>query len=183
MVRSAAPQPGDGASPERHILATSGGFQPDPDQPYRIQPGPLVRYALALAAGRAPGRPLRLCYLGTATGDDVARALRGALQTVGAHVPQMPALIRPATPATAPSPERGTDAESDEGSPPPEAPAVTLDAAPFFDAWGSPVVFLPRQHPKIGMSAGDRPFFVSPGPDRRYLTREDNLYSYEEDLE
>jgi hypothetical protein len=30
------------------------------------------------------------------------------------------------------------------------------------------------------MALGDRPFFVSAGPDRRFLTREDNLYSYEE---
>lgn len=52
--------------------------------------------------------------------------------------------------------------------------------ATFFDAWGHPVVFMPRQHPAIGMAAGDRFFFFSPGPDGRFLTREDNLYSYEE---
>ena len=49
----------------------------------------------------------------------------------------------------------------------------------FFDAWGNPVVFMPRQHPAIGMAGGDRFFFVSPGPDGRFLPREDNLYSYE----
>jgi prepilin-type N-terminal cleavage/methylation domain-containing protein len=48
-----------------------------------------------------------------------------------------------------------------------------------LDAWGSPVVFMPRQHPSIGMAAGDRSFFFSAGPDRNYLTRQDNLYSYE----
>src|SRR5687768_8128343 len=49
--------------------------------------------------------------------------------------------------------------------------------ATFFDAWGHPVVFMPRQHPAIGMAAGDRFFFFSPGPDGLFLTREDNLYS------
>ncbi len=54
------------------------------------------------------------------------------------------------------------------------------DLAPsFFDAWGSPVVFMPRHHPAIGMAGGDRFFFFSAGPDGRFLTREDNLYSYE----
>ena len=54
------------------------------------------------------------------------------------------------------------------------------DANPsFFDAWGNPIVFMPRQHPLIGMAGGDRFFFFSPGPDGKFLTREDNLYSYE----
>ena len=48
-----------------------------------------------------------------------------------------------------------------------------------LDAWGSPIVYMPSQHPLIGMAAGDRSFFFSAGPDRRYLTRQDNLYSYE----
>jgi hypothetical protein len=48
------------------------------------------------------------------------------------------------------------------------------------DAWGSPIVFMPRQHPAIGMAPADQPFFFSAGPDRLFLTREDNLYSYEE---
>src|SRR5688500_7766854 len=48
-----------------------------------------------------------------------------------------------------------------------------------LDAWGSPLVYMPSQHPQIGMAAGDRSFFFSAGPDRRYLTRQDNLYSYE----
>lgn len=47
------------------------------------------------------------------------------------------------------------------------------------DAWGSPIVFLPAMHEGIGMAPQDRPFFFSAGPDRRYLTQEDNLYSYE----
>jgi prepilin-type N-terminal cleavage/methylation domain-containing protein len=48
-----------------------------------------------------------------------------------------------------------------------------------LDAWGSPIVFMPHQHPLIGMAAGDAYFFFSAGPDRNYLTRQDNLYSYE----
>lgn len=48
-----------------------------------------------------------------------------------------------------------------------------------LDAWGSPIVYMPHQHPLIGMAAGDRSFFFSAGPDRKYLTRQDNLYSYE----
>ena len=60
------------------------------------------------------------------------------------------------------------------------AQAHASDLSPsFFDAWGNPVVFMPRQHPSIGMAGGDRFFFVSPGPDGKFLTREDNLYSYE----
>lgn len=47
------------------------------------------------------------------------------------------------------------------------------------DAWGHPIVYMPRGHAAIGMAEGDRPFFFSPGPDGRYLTRDDNLYSYE----
>ena len=60
------------------------------------------------------------------------------------------------------------------------AQADASDLSPsFFDAWGNPVVFMPRQHPAIGMAGGDRFFFFSPGPDGKFLTREDNLYSYE----
>jgi prepilin-type N-terminal cleavage/methylation domain-containing protein len=46
------------------------------------------------------------------------------------------------------------------------------------DAWGTPVVFMPARHPAIGMSPKGW-FFFSAGPDHRYLTREDNVYSYE----
>ena len=48
-----------------------------------------------------------------------------------------------------------------------------------LDAWGSPIAYMPHQHPLIGMAAGDRSFFMSAGPDRKFLTRQDNLYSYE----
>ena len=49
----------------------------------------------------------------------------------------------------------------------------------LLDAWGSPIVYMPHQNPQIGMASGDRSFFFSAGPDRKYLTRDDNLYSYE----
>lgn len=48
------------------------------------------------------------------------------------------------------------------------------------DAWGTPLVFMPALHPAIGMAMENRPFFLSAGPDRRFRTLEDNLYSYEE---
>jgi len=48
-----------------------------------------------------------------------------------------------------------------------------------LDAWGRPVVYMPGQHPAVGMAATNRSFFFSAGPDRSYLTRPDNLYSYE----
>jgi prepilin-type N-terminal cleavage/methylation domain-containing protein len=47
------------------------------------------------------------------------------------------------------------------------------------DAWNSPIVFMPRFDRLIGMALRDRPFFVSAGPDRKFLTLEDNFYSYE----
>lgn len=51
------------------------------------------------------------------------------------------------------------------------------------DSWGSPIVFMPGQHPLIGLapsrSGKDQYFFFSAGPDRNYLTRDDNVYSYE----
>jgi type II secretory pathway pseudopilin PulG len=50
------------------------------------------------------------------------------------------------------------------------------------DPWGSPIVFMRRQNPAIGMAPGDAFFLLSAGPDKLYLTREDNLYSYEESV-
>ncbi len=47
------------------------------------------------------------------------------------------------------------------------------------DAWGRDIVFMPRGHPAIGTALEDRPFFFSAGPDGRYQTLEDNVYSYE----
>ena len=47
------------------------------------------------------------------------------------------------------------------------------------DAWGSPIVFMSHMHPAIGMNPKGW-FFFSAGPDRQYLTRDDNFYSYDQ---
>jgi prepilin-type N-terminal cleavage/methylation domain-containing protein len=60
-----------------------------------------------------------------------------------------------------------------------DLPVSIYDERSVRDAWGNPIVFMPRMHPQIGMAPDNRPFFFSPGPDGRYLTRADNLYSYE----
>jgi type II secretory pathway pseudopilin PulG len=57
-----------------------------------------------------------------------------------------------------------------------------FDEARVRDAWGSPVVFMSTPQNSIGSGIGMDAkgwFFFSAGPDRRYLTVEDNLYSYE----
>jgi hypothetical protein len=54
------------------------------------------------------------------------------------------------------------------------------DEVTLRDAWGTPIVFMPAMHPAIGMAIGNRPFFMSAGPDRKFHTLEDNLYSYEQ---
>jgi hypothetical protein len=53
-----------------------------------------------------------------------------------------------------------------------------FDGSVVRDAWGNPIVFMPRMHPAIGMAAKGW-FFFSAGPDRKYTTKTDNLYSYE----
>ena len=68
------------------------------------------------------------------------------------------------------------------------SPAVSAPLSPgqadgermIRDAWGNPIAYLPGQHPNIGMAPQNRPFFVSAGPDGKFLTRDDNLYSYEQ---
>jgi type II secretory pathway pseudopilin PulG len=58
-------------------------------------------------------------------------------------------------------------------------PISIYDEVTIRDAWGSPIVYMPHMHPLIGMPFGDVYFFFSAGPDRKFLTRDDNLYSYE----
>jgi type II secretory pathway pseudopilin PulG len=64
-----------------------------------------------------------------------------------------------------------------------EFPISVYDRKTLRDAWGRPIVFMPRQHSRIGLAPSkqgqDQFFFFSAGPDRKYLTRQDNLYSYE----
>jgi type II secretory pathway pseudopilin PulG len=54
-----------------------------------------------------------------------------------------------------------------------------FDEVHVRDAWGSPIVFMSQMNPVIGMNPKGW-FFFSAGPDRQYLTREDNLYSYDQ---
>jgi hypothetical protein len=58
-------------------------------------------------------------------------------------------------------------------------PESIFDDMMIRDAWGSPIVFMPTMHEGIGMALQNRPFFFSAGPDQKYLTQENNLYSYE----
>jgi prepilin-type N-terminal cleavage/methylation domain-containing protein len=53
-----------------------------------------------------------------------------------------------------------------------------FDEVHVRDAWGSPIVLMTQMHPAIGMTPKGW-FFFSAGPDHQYLTRDDNLYSYE----
>lgn len=51
---------------------------------------------------------------------------------------------------------------------------------PIRDAWGTPIVFMPPGAINIRTVPQRRHFFLSAGPDRKFLTREDNVYSYEQ---
>jgi hypothetical protein len=59
-------------------------------------------------------------------------------------------------------------------------PESIYDDNTLRDAWGTPLVYMPAMNPAIGMAPQNKPFFFSAGPDRKFLTQEDNLYSYEE---
>jgi prepilin-type N-terminal cleavage/methylation domain-containing protein len=59
-----------------------------------------------------------------------------------------------------------------------DLPASCYDGRVIRDAWGSPVVFMSSMNPAVGMAAKGW-FFFSAGPDRKYTTKSDNLYSYE----
>jgi type II secretory pathway pseudopilin PulG len=58
---------------------------------------------------------------------------------------------------------------------------ANFDEVSIRDAWGSPIVFMSKMHPDIGMNPRGW-FFFSAGPDRKYLTRDDNIYSYDQPL-
>jgi type II secretory pathway pseudopilin PulG len=59
-----------------------------------------------------------------------------------------------------------------------DLPVVYYDGLTVRDAWGSPIVFMASMNPAVGMAAKGW-FFFSAGPDRKYTTKSDNLYSYE----
>jgi hypothetical protein len=77
-----------------------------------------------------------------------------------------------------------SEAASAGGSPAPDLfgplTGSMYDEVTLRDAWGTPIVFMPAMHPAIGMALGNRPCFVSAGPDRKFRTLDDNLYSYEQ---
>jgi Tfp pilus assembly protein PilE len=77
-----------------------------------------------------------------------------------------------------------SEAASAGGSPAPDLfgplTGSMYDEVTLRDAWGTPIVFMPAMHPAFGMALGYRPFFVSAGPDRKFHTLDDNLYSYEQ---
>ncbi len=59
-----------------------------------------------------------------------------------------------------------------------EQPQSYYDGQELRDAWGTPIVFMPHYNKFIGQA--QRPFFfVSAGPDQKFLTIADNIYSYE----
>ena len=52
--------------------------------------------------------------------------------------------------------------------------------ATIRDAWGTPIVYMAPGARNIRTAPQERYFLLSAGPDRQFLTREDNLYSYEQ---
>ncbi len=67
----------------------------------------------------------------------------------------------------------------DAGSPAAALGSLLYDGQTLRDPWGTPIAFMASGSPLIGTAPGDGPFFFSAGPDGRFLTRDDNLYSYE----
>jgi len=62
-----------------------------------------------------------------------------------------------------------------------DLPASIYHDGTLYDAWGTPIVFMATKHPLVGTAPRSKTyFFFSAGPDRDYLSRFDNLYSYEE---
>lgn len=60
-----------------------------------------------------------------------------------------------------------------------QLPVALYDASTLRDAWGTPVVYMKSGARNVGISPLGRYFFMSAGPDRRFGTVLDNLYSYE----
>ena len=75
--------------------------------------------------------------------------------------------------------------QREAGDPFDALPIGIYDRRTLRDAWGSPIVFMAGQHQLIGLApsrAGqDQYFFFSAGPDHKYLSRDDNLYSFHGD--
>ena len=97
---------------------------------------------------------------------DAPRLLEAARATTATSSP-------PSRPTPVPAAANGIGALAD-------MPASVYDEVYLRDAWGSPIVFMPSKHKWVGTAPGDHFFFFSAGPDREYLTQDDNLYSYED---
>ena len=101
---------------------------------------------------------------------------RAARQNNEEFVRALKNYITPAHSTTAPSEHTNPDTTSDFG----QLPISIYDEVTLRDAWGDPIVFMAHDNAHIGMASRDHPsFFFSAGPDHKYLTRDDNLYSYE----
>jgi hypothetical protein len=58
-------------------------------------------------------------------------------------------------------------------------PITVFDRKMLRDTWGTPIVYLPAGSSIYGMAPMQRSFFVSAGPDRKFSTLLDNIYSYD----
>jgi type II secretory pathway pseudopilin PulG len=58
----------------------------------------------------------------------------------------------------------------------------TYDTIVLRDAWGTPIVYMPPAARNVGLASQGRDFYMSAGPDRKFGTLLDNLYSYERSL-
>ena len=58
-------------------------------------------------------------------------------------------------------------------------PLSVYDGRTLRDAWGTPLVYMAPNAANPGLSPQKRAFFFSAGPDHRFGTVSDNLYSYE----
>lgn len=105
----------------------------------------------------------------------VLRQLDMAIQSNSAQPPDLPADVK--LPSVGASEATWSDYAQQSGLIVQQL--LKVDEA-VSDAWGRPIAYLPFERMEIGMAPHNRPFCVSPGPDGRFLTQGDNLYSYDQ---
>jgi hypothetical protein len=59
-------------------------------------------------------------------------------------------------------------------------PRSMYDGELLRDAWGTPIVLARGDDQRLGLAPARRDYCLSAGPDRNFLTREDNLFSFEQ---
>lgn len=59
-------------------------------------------------------------------------------------------------------------------------PRSMYDGELLRDAWGTPIVLARGDDQRLGLPPARRDYCLSAGPDRNFLTREDNLFSFEQ---